>query len=277
VATHPEGLVSTAAAPSTPSRRDGLQLAALSQRSLLRSLRQPGLALPAFVLPLFFLAFSMSQLSSLVRLPEFPTTRIADLVVPSALVQGALFAVVSAGIGMADDLQSGVFRRLALAPARRSALLAGAILGPAVAALLAQALSLTIGALAGARLHEGLAGVLAVVALLALIDIGFSALGVLLALRSGSAAAVQAALPFLFALLGLSSLNLPIDLIAAEWFRAVARANPTSYLVDGVRSLYVPAAAPKHALAIGFATGAGFAALAALGGWWALRFRVPRT
>jgi ABC-2 type transport system permease protein len=269
--------VITAASPHVAGRLGLVQLAGLSGRSLARSLRQPGLALPAFLLPLFFLAFSMSQLSSLTRLPQFPTTRIADLVVPSALVQGALFPVVSAGIGVADDLQSGVFRRLALSPVRRAALLAGAILGPALAALLAQCLTLAVGALAGARLHDGLAGLLAVVALLALIDVGFSALGVLLALRSGSAAAVQAALPFLFALLGLSSLNLPIDLISAEWFRAVARVNPTSYLVDGVRSLYAPAAAPEHALAVGFATGAAFAVLASLGGWWAMRSRIPRT
>jgi ABC-2 type transport system permease protein len=250
------------------------QLGGLTRRSLVRALRQPGLALPAFLLPLFFLAFSVSQLSSLTRLPQFPTPHMIDFVAPSALIQGALFSVVSAGIGVADDLESGFFRRLALAPVRRTRLLAGAVLGPAAAGLLAQGLSIVVGALAGARL--GVAAIVVLIAILALIDVGFSALGALLALRTGSASAVQAALPFLFAMLGLSSLNLPVDLIAAGWFRDVANVNPTTYLVDAVRSLYVPTAAPDHALAVGFAVGAGFACLAALGAWGAMRARLPR-
>jgi ABC-2 type transport system permease protein len=252
------------------------QLGGLTRRSLVRALRQPGLALPAFLLPLFFFAFSVSQLSSLTRLPQFPTPHMVDFVAPSALIQAALFPVVSTGIGVADDLESGFFRRLALAPVRRAGLLAGAILGPAAAGLLAQGLSITVGALAGARLRDGLAGVVVLIAILALIDVGFSALGALLALRTGSANAVQAAVPFLFALVGLSSLNLPVDLISAGWFRAVATVNPTTYVVDAVRSLYVPAAAPGHALAIGFTVGAGFAGLAALGAWGAMRARLPR-
>ena len=37
----------------------------------------------------------------------------------------------------------------------------------------------------------------------------------------------------------LSSLNLPRDLIAIDWFRTIAPYNPVSYLIEAMRSLVV--------------------------------------
>ena len=72
-----------------------------------------------------------------------------------------------------------------------------------------------------------------------LIAIGFGAVGLFVALKSGSADAVQALFPLLFALFFLSSMAMPRDLITTDWFKTVATINPLSYLVEAVRSLLI--------------------------------------
>ena len=45
--------------------------------------------------------------------------------------------------------------------------------------------------------------------------------------------------PIFFVFLFFSSMAMPRDLIEQDWFRFVATINPLSYLVEGIRSLYV--------------------------------------
>jgi ABC-2 type transport system permease protein len=42
-----------------------------------------------------------------------------------------------------------------------------------------------------------------------------------------------------FALMFLSSLTLPRELIEADWFRVIATVNPLSYMIEGIRSLII--------------------------------------
>jgi ABC-2 type transport system permease protein len=54
-------------------------------------------------------------------------------------------------------------------------------------------------------------------------------------------------------------MNLPRNLIEAEWFRTVATLNPVSYMIEGLRSLIIEGW-NAEALALGF----GFAILSIL-------------
>ena len=47
------------------------------------------------------------------------------------------------------------------------------------------------------------------------------------------------ALPVFFIFLFFSSGSLPRDLIAQDWFRTIATLNPVSYLIEGIRSLFI--------------------------------------
>jgi ABC-2 type transport system permease protein len=71
-------------------------------------------------------------------------------------------------------------------------------------------------------------------------------------------------------------MNLPRNLIEADWFRTVATFNPISYLIEGLRSLII-AGWDWQALALAF----GFAAALAIGSLaaatWALTLRLTRT
>jgi ABC-2 type transport system permease protein len=100
-------------------------------------------------------------------------------------------------------------------------------------------------------------------ALAALGAIAIGAVGMTVALRSGSAEAVQGFFPLFFVLLFLSSMNMPRNLIEADWFRWVATLNPVSYLIEGLRSLIVDGW-NAEALTLGF-LGALAAITASLG------------
>jgi ABC-2 type transport system permease protein len=116
-----------------------------------------------------------------------------------------------------------------------------------------------------------------VIVLLSLtISLAFGCIGAFVALRSGNGEAVQGVFPLFFAALFLSSMSLPRDLIETDWFRTVATWNPVSYMLEGIRSLFITGW-DAEALALGFACAGGVAVIAMTAASMALRTRMVRT
>ena len=113
-------------------------------------------------------------------------------------------------------------------------------------------------------------------ALAALISLGFGSMGVLVALRTGSGEAVQGMFPVFFVLLFLSSLYLPRNLIRAHWFHTIATWNPVSYVLEGIRSVLITGW-DATLLGRAFAIAAAIAVAGLLGSAVALRGRIART
>ena len=109
-----------------------------------------------------------------------------------------------------------------------------------------------------------------------LVGVAFGAVGLLMALRTGSSEAVQGLFPLMFVVFFLSSINLPRNLIETDWFRAIATYNPVSYLIEGIRSLVITGW-DSEALLLGFGMAIGLSALAFYGAGRALRTRLTRT
>ena len=252
------------------------QVGNLAKRSVMRTLRQPAMVVPALVFPLLLLAINAGGLDSATRLPGFPTDSYLTFTLAVAFVQGALFAAMSAGTNVANDVETGFLNRLSLTPLGRTTLLLGQLSGVVTLGLIQALTFLAVGLLAGADFEAGLPGALLIVLLSLLTSLGFGALGAFSALRTGSAEAVQGIFPLMFAALFLSSMALPRDLIEADWFRSVATWNPVSYMLEGIRSLLIEGW-DAEALALAFG-GAGAIALVTLtGAAMALRTRMTRT
>jgi ABC-2 type transport system permease protein len=254
----------------------GTQVATVARRSVVRTLRQPAMVVPALVFPLLLLAVNAGGLDSATRLPGFPTDSYLTFALSITFVQGALFAANSAGTNVATDIETGFLSRLSLTPLGRAALLTGQLAGIIVLGLIQALTFLTVGLVAGAGLEAGAAGALVIVALALLVSLGFGAVGAFAALRTGSGEAVQGIFPLLFAALFLSSLSLPRDLIQTDWFRTVATWNPVSYMLEGVRSLLI-IGWDGEALALGFAASGGLVVVALAAASAALRTRMVRT
>jgi len=252
------------------------QIAELSRRSVVRTLRQPAQVIPSLTFPLFLLAINAGGLDATTKLPGFPTDSYLTFALAVPFVQSGIIAVTNSGADLAADIENGFLDRLALTPMSGTALVAGQLAGIVALGLLQALVYLGVGLAAGATLEAGLAGAFVLLALSLVITFGFGCIGVFLAFPLGDGEAVQGLFPVLFVTLFLSSMALPRDLIEQDWFRTIATYNPVSYLIEGVRSLFI-VGFDGRALALAFGCGlaisAVFLALAAT----SLRTRLQRT
>jgi ABC-2 type transport system permease protein len=252
------------------------QVRLMARRSVSRTLRQPALFIPVVSFPLILMAVNAAGLSSVTKLPGFPTDRYVNFAVVVCFMQGALFAAITAGTELAGDISRGFIDRLSLTPASRVAVLLGSMAGAIVVALGGTVLYTVVGVLFGVTFQSGLLGALVLIVLAMYIAIAFIGLGAVMALVTGSAEAVQGLFPLLFVLLFLSTMSLPREFIEQDWFRTIATWNPLSYLIDGMRSLIITGW-DAGALAAAFGTAT---AILVLSYWWAarlLRTRMTRT
>jgi ABC-2 type transport system permease protein len=253
-----------------------IQVWSLARRSIVRTLRQPASSIPPIVFPLALMLVNSGGLDSATGLPGFPTDDFYAFALAVPFIQGALFATMNAGTDLARDIQNGFFNRLALTPMRGAALLAGNLTGIVVLGLVQAIAYLLAGIAVGVDIKSGFFGALVLLALAALVALGFGALGAMMALRTGSGEAIQGLFPVLFVFLFISSMNFPRNLIEIEWFRIAATVNPVSYLLEGVRSLIIEGW-DGETLALGFGVALAITVVAMIAAAHALTDRMERT
>jgi ABC-2 type transport system permease protein len=252
------------------------QIAAMARRSVVRTLRQPAQVVPSLIFPLFLFAVNSAGLDAATQLPGFPTDSYVTFVLAVPFVQAALIGITNAGSDLARDIETGFLDRLALTPMSGLALVAGQLAGVFALGLLQAVTYLAVGLAAGATLEAGLGGALVLIALSLTIAFGFGCIGLFAAFRLGTGEAVQGLFPVFFVFLFLSSMVLPRDLIEADWFRAIATYNPVSYLLEGIRSLFI-VGYDGEALALAFGCALGIAAVFLTLAVTSMRSRLVRT
>jgi ABC-2 type transport system permease protein len=228
----------------------------IAWRSIRRTVRQPASVIAPLTFPILLLAINSSGLRAATKLPGFPTDSFVSFFLPFAFIQGALFAAMTAGTDLARDIDTGFLNRLALTPMRSSGLLAGQLGGAMAQALVQAFVYLGVGLALGVHFASGLEGITVLILLALTIGAAWGAVGIWIALRTGSGEAVQSQFPILFFFIIISSMNLPRNLIESDWFRTAATLNPVSYMIEGLRSLIIEGW-DGQALALGF----GFALL----------------
>jgi ABC-2 type transport system permease protein len=216
-----------------------VQTAVLGRRAVVRTARQPANVIFPLIFPMLLFAVNAGGLKAETRLPGFPTNSFVAFALAVPFVQGALIATINANVEFARDIQTGFLNRLALTPVRGIVLLVGQLGGLLTIAVVQAVFYLAVGLAFGVRLQSGVAGAAMLLLLEACIALAFASLGSWAALRTGSTEAVQGLFPVFFVFLFLSSMNIPRNLIEADWFRWVATVNPVSYLIEAVRALVI--------------------------------------
>ena len=253
------------------------QTGALARRSVTGTLRTPQALVPALFFPLVLMAiFTASFGNAPGNIPGFPPVRgFLDFALAGAIVQGILIGGTSAGAAFALDIEGGFFDRLVASPVSRMAILFGRLGGGVTLAMAQTVLFVTVGIVFGARVEGGVAGVLILLLLAALMAVAVSGLGIILALRTGSAEAVQGTFPLFFVLLFFSSAFFPRETMTG-WFKVVADVNPISYLVEAMRDLVIVGIDPRPTL-IGLGVVLALATASVAACWWAFRSRLAAT
>ena len=157
--------------------------------------------------------------------------------VPGVMAQAALFISIFFGLAVIWERDAGQLQRLLATPLPRLAIVFGKSSGAAVRALVQAVLLLAVVAVARIPLTWSVGGVLGALVLLVLGTAGFASMSMLLAAfvktRERFLGIGQlVVMPLFFA----SSALYPLSILPF-WLRVVARANPLTYEVHGLRNL----------------------------------------
>jgi ABC-2 type transport system permease protein len=232
----------------------------LARRSIIRVLRQPQIMVSNLFFPLFFLVLNNAAIGRATSLGGFGTDEFLPFILAGTVVQAVMLSSTSAGTEVAIDIESGFFERLIASPVNRTAVLGGQMAGVAAFGAVLALFFAAIVAPFGATMRAGVVGYLVLAVVGALLAVGFGGLAVAMAIRTGSVEAVQGAFPLYFVVISVSSAFFPTDLMRSG-YRAVAAANPVSWLVNALRELTLE---PLDASAVG--TSLGIATLFAAAG-----------
>ena len=182
---------------------------------------------------------------------------------PGIMAQAALFIAIFFGLAVIWERDVGQLQRLLATPLPRTAIVLGKSSGAAVRSLVQAVLLLIVVAIAGIGLQWSVLGVIGALAMLMLATAGFASLSICIAAGVKKRERFMGigqlvVMPLFFA----SSALYPLAIVPA-WLRAIARANPLSYEVHGMRQLLLGISA-GGALWLDFTVVAAFLAATAL-------------
>ena len=158
---------------------------------------------------------------------------------PGVMAQAALFVAIFFGLGVIWERDVGQLQRLLATPLPRTAIVLGKAAGAAVRALVQAVLLLVVVAIADIGLKWTVPGVIGALAMLMLGTAGFAALSICIAAfvrkRERFMGIGQLIMmPLFFA----SSALYPLAIMPG-WLHVVARVNPLTYEVQGLREMLV--------------------------------------
>ena len=208
--------------------------ALVAGRNLRKLVRTPGLIVfgtiqPVMMLLLFSYVFGGVAGASIPFYKSF--------IVPTVVVQSLTFAASSSGVGLANDLQSGMIDRFRSLPINRAAVLIGRTLSDAVRIFLQAALLLIVATLIGFRFPAGVDRGLLMLVIAVIFGVSLSVFMAWMGLWLKDPETVQvAAFVPIFPLIFASSGFAPISTLPS-WMRWFARVNPFTASVDTMRGL----------------------------------------
>ena len=212
------------------------EIVLLGRRAVREVVRMPEATIPTLFIPLFFLAVNIGQVSK-----TFPSSTpflhgqgYAAFQIPVSL----LFAVSTAtsGLALVTEIDNGYFDKLLVAPIRRSSIIWGRLTADLVRGVMLSVLVLIAGLAFGVHVKSGVLGAVVLVFMAALWGVAYAGIGLLVALRTRNVQATNASFLVFFPLLFLTPNFVPFDRLTGL-MEALARANPVSYVIEGLRSL----------------------------------------
>jgi oleandomycin transport system permease protein len=237
-------------APAPVSGRSGPSTlrhgATLAWRGVIKTINSPEALLDVTLQPVIFLLLFVYVFGGAIG---GSTENYLQFALPGVLVQTVVFASAGTGVGLADDLSTGIFDRFRSLPISRSAPLVGAIGADLVRYLTSGVIMLLFGALLGFRSDAGPLAYLAAMGLVMAFAFALCWVFTTLAMvvkqpRSVQGLGALIMLPLSFA----SNVFVPASTMPG-WLRVFVDINPVSQTVSAVRGLLTggPVAGPATA------------------------------
>jgi ABC transporter DrrB family efflux protein len=210
-------------------------------RQLRRTLRRPTYIVFSFIQPVIFVLLFRYIFGGAI---DTGATSYVNFLMPGIIVQTAIFGALVTGLGLTEDLGSGVVDRLRSLPMARSAVLLGRTVADLVMNVFTLTVMIVVGLAVGFRPTQ-LAWQLGVAFLLVLaFSFVFSWISAWIGLSVRNPETAQSAgFIWVFPLTFASSAFVPTETMPGP-VRVFAEHNPVTLVVDAVRGLTVGGAAP---------------------------------
>ncbi len=206
----------------------------LWKRNLLAYRRTPDLLVFSTIQPVMFVLLFSFVFGGAIQTGPIPYI---DFLLPGILVQSGLFGSTQTGVGLAEDVRSGMIDRYRSLPMARSAVIAGRILADATRNMFVLTLMVGVGFIIGFRFHGSVAGAIAMVLVGVVFAQAFSWISAAIGMSVRRAETAQvASFVLVFPLTFISSVFVPVETMP-DWLRAVAEHSPVTLTVDAMRGL----------------------------------------
>jgi len=205
-------------------------------RNLVGMLRVPQVIVFSTIQPVLFVLMFRYVFGGAIQVPG---VQYVDYLMPGIFVQTIAFGSVNTGIGLAEDLHSGLIERFRSLPMARSAVLAGRTAADLVRNAFIIALMVVVGFIVGFRVHTSALGLVAAFGVLLLFAFALSWIFALIGMKSPSAEAAQAAsFPILAPLVFASSAFVPLA-SQPGWLQVFSAHQPVTITVNAARALVI--------------------------------------
>ena len=184
---------------------------------------------------------------------------------PGSIAMIVLFTAIFSMMSLIQDRNEGFLLSVLAAPASRSAIVLGKVLGGATLAAIQGIVFLVFAPLVG--IHPTFASTALSVLAIVMISFELTALGFAIAWPMDSPQAFHAIVNIILLPLWMLSGALFPASGATGWLRLIMRLNPLSYGVDALRNALFPAVATSFSLATNLAVTIGFCALSFAASW----------
>jgi ABC-2 type transport system permease protein len=214
------------------------EIALLGRRAVREVIRLPEATIPTLFIPLFFLLVNIGQVSK--TFPSSTPFLRGQGYVAFQLPVSLMFAVATAtsGLALVTEIDLGYFDKLLVSPIHRSSIILGRLTADLVRGIATGTIVLLAGLALGARIQSGIPGAILIVLLAAFFGVAYAGFGILVALRTRNVQATQSSFLLFFPLLFLTPNFVPFDRLS-PLMETLARINPVSYVIVGVRSLVI--------------------------------------
>lgn len=206
----------------------------MTKRGLLKYMRVPQLLVFSTIQPVMLLLLFTYVFGGAISIPG---RDYLDFLVPGILVQAIVFGSTATGVGLAQDLTSGMTDRFHSLPMARSALLAGRIISDTIRNIFVLVLMISVAEILGFRFQGGFFSAILGLILVLFLGMSFCWISAVIGMTVKDPETVQVAgfiwmFPFVFA----SSIFVPVKTMP-DLLQVLANHSPITYTVDTVRGL----------------------------------------
>jgi ABC-2 type transport system permease protein len=198
--------------------------------------RQPAYLGMTLTQPIIWLLLFGALFKAVTNIPGFEGGSYIDFLTPGIVVMLAVSSAGWTGMGLIEDIHSGVMDRQLASPVWRGALNAGTVLYSVLTILVQTVLIVLLALALGANYSGGVGGVALLIVVAALLAAAFASLSNAVAVLGRQRETLIGAVTFVTLPLTFLSSALMQRSLAPDWIQTVSKFNPVDWAVEAGRS-----------------------------------------